>query len=270
MRQSYDSFEDACHGLLLTTASIFNESGIPYAVAGGWVPKILGKHPILTHPGTRDVDVLLLDKSADPAPVATMLLDAGFQPSAKHEFQLMRSAEVGGRAFVFNVDLLHPHEARNQPDMFCDVLDLEVPDKLDRRGHRYLKSVAFNNASLISQLALCQLVQLQGKDLDGSNAIVDVSLLTPAAAVLSKCESCAIKKRYRDAFDIYYLLSGEEGQSCAEEILDLADQADGFAQELGFLRSFIDRDAPRFDSNVRRYGQVEESPAHFVKSRLFT
>ena len=103
----FPDLNDACKGLLVTTAEVLNTSGLRYVVAGGWVPILAEpEHPSLVHPGTRDVDVLMTDDPAAVEAAAKALLAARFRPSAKHEFQLLRDATVGARDFVFNIDLM--------------------------------------------------------------------------------------------------------------------------------------------------------------------
>ncbi len=201
----FNDLNDACKGLLISVATVLNGSGLRYAVAGGWVPLLTApSHPSLTHPGTRDVDVLIMDELAAVQTAASALLVSRFRPSAKHEFQLLRDAAVGKHEFVFNVDLMHPYEAGSTPEMFSDIFDLGVNDAYDPRGSRHAKSIAFRSAAIIYEQNLFSQIEVSGPDLDGRPCTVIVPILSAPAAVLSKCESVAVTKRTRDAFDVYY------------------------------------------------------------------
>lgn len=146
----FPDLNDACKGLLVTTAEVLNTSGLRYVVAGGWAPILAEpEHPSLVHPGTRDVDVLMTDDPAAVEAAAKALLAARFRPSAKHEFQLLRDATVGARDFVFNIDLMHPYEARSTPETYSDIFDLGVNDDYDPSGSRHMKSIAFRSALIV-------------------------------------------------------------------------------------------------------------------------
>ncbi len=164
----FGNLDEACRGLLLTTAAILNASKLRYVIAGGWVPILSeGAHPSLAHPGTRDVDVLLMDMPNTVRSAAEALLNAHFRPSAKHEFQLLRDAKVGAREFVFNVDLMHPNEA-GTPEMFSDIFDLGVDDAYDPKQSRFIKSIAFKSAAIVYEQNLFSTASVSGFDLDGS------------------------------------------------------------------------------------------------------
>lgn len=262
----FASLDLACRGLLLTTAALLNEAGIDFVVAGGWVPIILGSpHPRLNHPGTRDVDVLLLDDQSSPLAAARVLLEAGFRPSAKHEFQLLRNARVedvhgGDRTFVFNIDLMHPKESALRSDMFADILDLGVRDDYDPRGSRYVKSIAFASAAIVSEQRLFERFPVNGTDFDGDSRNVEVPLLNLAALVLSKCESVSVAKRTRDAFDIYFALTGPKGAEAATELRDLAHRFPDVNNHLGKLRSALRDSQSKFDYNVAIHARSHALP----------
>ena len=125
----FTDLNEACKALLVTTAEVLNTTTLQYVIAGGWVPILAESgHPSLSHPGTRDVDVLMTDDPAAVMAAANALLAARFRPSAKHEFQLLRDAKVGARDFVFNIDLMHPYEAQSTPETYCDIFDLGVSE----------------------------------------------------------------------------------------------------------------------------------------------
>ncbi len=248
--------DDACKGLLLSVAEVLNRTGLHYVVAGGWVPLLIEpNHPNLAHPGTRDVDVLMIDETTAVQRAAMALMDARFRPSAKHEFQLLRNAEVGAQEFVFNVDLMHPAEARQTPQMFSDIFDLGVNDAYDPRGSRFAKSIAFRSAAIVYEQNLFTRVAVSGVDLDGQQCNRNIPILTAPAFILSKCESVSIKKRTRDAFDIYFVLSGTGGVKHAADLLVLAAKFPQVHEQLEQLRSFLTDQPADFDNNVSQHAR---------------
>lgn len=251
---NFDDLNDACRGLLLTATEILNASGLRYVVAGGWVPLLSEQtHRNLTHPGTRDVDVLIMDELNTVQSAVAALLQAQFRPSAKHEFQLLRNAQVGVQEFVFNVDLMHPSEASRRPEIFSDIFDLGVNDAYDPRGSRFMKSIAFKSAAIVYEQRLFSTASVSGHNLDGGLRTVDVPILSPAAAILSKCESVAIEKRTRDAFDIYFMLSGDNGQSYAAELRQLSSKFPQVTIQLDSLKTFLSGSPDRYNANVSKH-----------------
>ena len=247
----FEDLNHACRGLLVTTAEVLNQSGLRYVIAGGWVP-ILSEpnHPSLRHPGTRDVDVLMIDELDAVRSAAKELLSAGFRPSAKHEFQLLKNASVGEREFVFNIDLMHPYEADGTPEMFSDIFDLGVNDAYDPKGSRFMKSIAFKSAAIVYEEGLFSNVSVEDYDLGGEYRTVSVPILSPAAAILSKCESVKTPKRTRDAFDIYYILSGNAGAVHAMELKQLSSAFPQVASQMVHLKDFLERSPDKYDANV--------------------
>ena len=211
-----------------------------------------------------------MDEKVAVRGAAKALLDAGFRPSAKHEFQLLRDAQVGDHVFVFNVDLMHPYEARSTPEMYSDIFDLGVDDAYDPRGSRHAKSIAFRSAAIVYEQNLFSEIAVSAPDLDGVYGTVTVPILSPPAAVLSKCESVATSKRTRDAFDIYYLLSGSNGARLAKELQDLAGSFPQVKKQLQNLRRFLEEKPNTYNDNVSIHARREvSSAAHESLERLF-
>jgi hypothetical protein len=253
---SFIGLDDACKGLLLSVAEVLNATGLKYVIAGGWVPLLIEpNHPHLVHPGTRDVDVLMIDELAAVQKAAAALMNAAFRPSAKHEFQLLRDAQVGAREFVFNVDLMHPYEANHTPEMFSDIFDLGVDDAYDPRGSRFAKSIAFRSAAIVYEQNLFTRVAVRGVDLDGRPCVREVPLLTAPAFLLSKCESVTVPKRTRDAFDIYYILSSDSGPKHAADLLELASNFPQVNEQLAHLRDFLTHSSSIFENNVAHHAR---------------
>jgi hypothetical protein len=251
---TFSSLNAAAKALLLTSVQALASTGVFYVIAGGWTPVLYEPtHPFLKHPGTRDVDVLLLDEVARSADAARALIKAGFRPSAKHEFQLLRSAQVGRHEFVFNIDLMHPKEGSEASDLFHDLFDLELEDLSPVEEPRFVKSIALPSSSLIAEHMLYAHVPVTGTDLDGSITTLTAPVIKPVASILSKCASVAQPKRPRDAFDIFYLLTSNQGESYAAELKALVSAVPAFDQELAKLRAFLVGHAEEFENNVRHF-----------------
>ena len=193
----FKDFDEATLALLLSTCAVLNNR-IEYVIAGGWVPILRGSLDRIKHPGTRDVDVLFNDDKVKIREAALQLLNVGFLPSAKHEFQLLRRMTVGARNFVFNIDLMHPSEQRMDPSLFEDIFDLGISDAYDPTGKRHLKSIAFPSAAIVFEQKLWSSITISGRDIEGQMTTQQVSLLTEEGFVLSKVESVQNPKRTRE------------------------------------------------------------------------
>lgn len=271
MAPVFNDLNHGCKGLLLTTVGALNANTADYVIAGGWVPVLSDpNHPSLSHPGTHDVDVLLMGELSSVQSAARALLAANFRPSAKHEFQLLRNACVLTQEFVFNVDLMHPHEGDRKPEMYNDIFDLGVNDAYDPRGSRHMKSIAFKSAAIVYEQNLFGRIPVEGTNLDGVWVTLDIPILSPSAAIMSKCESASIPKRTRDAFDIYFILTGTDGARHAAELRNLSNQFTQVAEQLEHLSKFLTDEPCRYNSNVALHARREiPAAAEETKALLF-
>ncbi|MBS0235352.1 MAG: hypothetical protein JSR99_17930 [Proteobacteria bacterium] len=269
----YGSLNDAAQGLLVETCSALGGKGISYVIAGGWVPYLTANVDGLQHPGTHDVDILF-DDNPDPMKSAVKIfLERGFVPSAKHEFQLLRPLMVNGKELMFNVDLMHPVEAAKHGDMFHDIIDIGVKDNYDPAGSRKIKSICFPSSQIVFDRKLWSARFVEGVTSEGNRVNVEVPLMSGAATVMSKCKSARNEKRTRDAFDLYLLLSGNEGQQAATELKTLAASFPQVKEQVQELETFLRDEPGRFDLNVSRYAKTHtftESPSAFVIRQLFS
>ncbi len=261
----YSDLNDACKSLLLTVVGTLNKTKLRYVIAGGWVPLLIeSDHPYLKHPGTRDVDVLLVDNLESVRLATRALFENDFRPSAKHEFQLLRNASVGKQEFVFNVDLMHPVENSEPEQMFNDIFDLGVRDDYDPRGSRFAKSIAFRSAKIVYEKNLFTNIPLLGIDLDENTYEHSIPLLSASAFILSKCESVKIKKRTRDAFDIYYMLSSSNGRKHASELVSLSQNYRQVHDQVNILLTFLRDESMQFNYNVNIHAHANvENAANF-------
>lgn len=254
----FSSIEEACHALLLTTTWVLQTANVEFVVVGGWSPVLLADgHECLRHPGTQDVDVLLNDEG----PIAIQrgvqaLLDLGFLPSAKHPFQLLKRLNVVGGPLVFNVDLLSPREILKASDpvadMFTDILDLKIPERAGSLETRFARSIAFEASGTVLERNMFERTLVSGVDLDGTSASYGVPLLGLAGFVISKCQSVRSVKRPRDAFDLYYVLTGPRGPETGAELARLARSHPDVAKHLADLEHYVEENEEAFDRNVFR------------------
>lgn len=203
----YESLNAAAKGLLGEATAIANKCGKQFAVCGGWSP-VLRNSTRISHPGTRDVDLLFSEgvEKAALKDVVSAFLDNGYLVSAKHEFQVLRVLPVGNREFVFNVDLLHPMEGDAKEELFVDHLLLPIPSDDFKSTFVFVKSIALPNAGFIFD----GFVAKESVDFvmpDGSNKTQEVPIIDEVALLVTKSKSCLMQKRPRDIFDIYLALS---------------------------------------------------------------
>jgi hypothetical protein len=273
----YVNVLDASRGLLLDVCKRLNALHTNYVIVGGWVPYLRTKHETLQHPGTKDVDVLLNDDKKLLQLAVQALLDAGYLLSAKHPFQLLKTLKVregdGARNFVFNVDLMHPSEGAARPDMFAEILELNIAENYDPQKIS-VKSIIFPSSSIVFTEKMWSDFPLSASYPTGGEGQADIPLLDEVGLLLSKCESATKKKRERDSYDIYYVLTAQNGAAVAAALRSASKRFPQVSDQLNLLKDFLLRDGgSRFESNVMRYIAYEKisnrHPADDVMKLLF-
>lgn len=126
-----NSVEEGVRALLKDTATVLSQfPEMEHVVIGGWCPVIRNKSSI-RHPGTLDVDILFRYSNSPGflSAVIEKFIQSGFDPSAKHSFQLLKNQTVNGKTLIYNVDLLHPQmlEDESSGSLIVDHLDLDIP-----------------------------------------------------------------------------------------------------------------------------------------------
>jgi hypothetical protein len=207
MPTDYNSLNAAAKGLLGEATSIATRCGKEFAVVGGWSP-VLRNAAAGSHPGTRDVDLLFSEGATKEAlkDVVSTFLDSGYLLSAKHEFQVLRTLPVGGRSFVFNVDLLHPHEGEVKGELCVDQLSFPIPDEDYKSTYVFTKSIALPNAGFVFDGFVAK-ESIEFMMPDGTTALQVVPLIDEVGLLATKSKSCMVQKRPRDIFDIYLAIS---------------------------------------------------------------
>lgn len=266
----YDTMDlnEAMEFFLVETINFLNDLELEYVVVGGWSPYLLNSQESkISHPGTHDIDVMFDDavEETQLKEVVTAFLEEDFFLSAKHDFQLLKPVIVGEKKFIFSVDLLHPSEELEQPEMFVDHLELEVTDTvkdLEEKQKKMVRSIAMPMAQLIFEHDLLCDKRVEAND-DGA----EVTLIDEAGLILTKIASWKSPKRPRDAFDIFLALdqAREQGKviECLRGILnsDRTSAAyEDFSKAMGeFVTNLEDRRTQeKFNGNVKQFLNKEE------------
>jgi hypothetical protein len=184
------------------------------------------------------------------------LLDDGFIPSAKHDFQLLRQLQVGHRQFVFNVDLLHSDEQFKTADLFQDVFDLGLTDDNDPTGKRWIRSVVFRSSKVLLDNNLWSPVVVAGNDCDMRYGSVSIPLLDETALIVSKLQSVQQVKRQRDSYDIFYVVEGPKKEEIRLKLQFLVAQHPEIVELISSFRKWLDSNHSRFNANVERYART--------------
>jgi hypothetical protein len=176
-----------------------------FAVVGGWSPFFLN-NALSLHPGSKDVD-LLFDNATQPKSLENVVrafLDRGYLLSAKHEFQLLRVAQVGAEQLVFNVDLLHPNESAwgRSIGRFVDQIELPLPDSEFAKS-RFVKSITLPDSQFIFDYDRVALIPLTISLPDGGTVKCELPIADESAILVTKSKSMAVPKRPRDILDIF-------------------------------------------------------------------
>jgi hypothetical protein len=209
----FDNLQDGIWAVLGEAVLLAEASNFPFAVIGGWSPFLLNSNPI-KHPGTRDVDLLFSRGKEIGAlrDVFKAFVAAGYVPSAKHPFQLLRVLEVGHQKIAFNVDFLHPDEKDKSADMFVDHHELDLWVDEQRLGKLLVKSVV----TPVSQFIFDGHVELLRREIrlpNSAHPIVVLPVMDELGTVVTKSESVKSPKRQRDALDIYLAIAQARDRS---------------------------------------------------------
>ncbi|AFV97072.1 MULTISPECIES: hypothetical protein [unclassified Sulfuricurvum] len=255
------SINDGAKKLLKETiAELSKFDGLEYIIIGGWCPFLRNTQEI-PHPGTLDVDILFREgyQSKTLEKVIKAFMEAGFIPSAKHPFQLLKKQQIQDKEFIFNIDLLHPKmtEASEIKGMFVDHLDLDIP--LNREEDTVkMMSIVLPNSALLFNNDLFDKYSLDG---------LEFNLVDFTGMFLTKMESCQKQKRERDSFDIYlaFLNNGAD----IKKIKSIAKKNIHVKKALKGFKKFLRDKSDIFDSNINHfYKEYSKSPAKELLKKI--
>lgn len=273
----YPNIMSATTGVLVEVCRILNRINVEYVIVGGWSPYLLVDSPY-NHPGTNDVDVLVRDEGAleTLSQAARSLLSAGYSPSAKHSFQLLKSLRVEkqmegeNQELVFNVDLLHPKESSTNPEILADLFDLGIKEDEVRDDTRFIKSIALPSSEAIFD-GMSQEQSITHITPTGGEETVSFQLMDLLGLLVSKFKSVKSEKRPRDAFDIFLVFADKNSTDFIERSKQHLSNRAAVRRTLGKLKSYVESDAEKFDYNVQKFVQkftpqssLSNSPATVV------
>ncbi len=257
-----NSVEDGAKALLKDTAAVLSQfSKIEHLVIGGWCPVIRNKSSI-QHPGTLDVDILFRYSNRPEflSDVIGKFIQSGFDPSAKHPFQLLKRQVVNGNTLIYNIDLLHPRmlEDKDSVGLFVDHLELDIPLNNAERRLKKMCSVALPNSEVLFNQNMYSIESVDGQS---------IPLVTFEGMFVTKMDSCQKQKRERDSFDIYlaFINDGINSQSLNQ----LASEDNRIGESLNAFKLHLENKADEFNKNVKHFCKdIEGSPAQYVLAQL--
>jgi len=254
------SINDGAKNLLKETVSELSKfEGLEYIIIGGWCPFLRNEKDIV-HPGTLDVDILFREgyQSTALKDIIKAFIEAGFIPSAKHKFQLLKEQKIQDKDFICNIDLLHPKmtEYDENRGLFVDHLDLDVPLK----GEETVKmtSIVLPNSALLFDDSLFDKYTLDS---------FEFNLVDFTGMFLTKMESCQKQKRERDSFDIYlaFLNDGVD----VNKLQAIAQKNNHVKTALESFKEFLRNKSDIFNSNIRQFHkEIQDSPAEEILERI--
>lgn len=264
----FSSEEKGARFLLHEASSILAETGLTFAIVGGWTPFLLCPGSI-PHPGTFDVDVLLQDCSSRESirDAAAVFESYGYLLGAKNFFQLHRLISIRGTVRIFHVDFLHRLYAPDQEDL-----------TIDWGG---LMSIAGPGSDLVfnANEKRNRLVELVTKAETPTRK--QLTFPTEAAFIAMKARSMTSSKRIRDPFDIFLTIrQSEDRHALQNECIRLFNTQPVFKKSWEVLsenilkRLMLDRvvcvvkkQAPdEFGTDAKAYEEVEGTLRSFLKA----
>jgi hypothetical protein len=167
--------------LLAESTTTLHRHGVQFVVVGGWSPYLFHAQPF-GHPGTYDVDVLLHTDSLGDGSferASEELLVSGYLRAPKNVFQAHRVLKVHGESFVFHVDFLNEKDPGGA---------LELVSGKGRMKSVYTKAMK---------------AVFKYKNYRYHPSVPGIAFPSPESFVVTKAPAVAVKKRKRDAFDIF-------------------------------------------------------------------
>lgn len=190
---------DAAKHLLAESTTALNSYNVDFAVVGGW-SACLFHSAKYGHPGTFDVDILLSESSLDDGSfdrASAELLDGGYLRAPKNVYQAHRILNVSGEDLVFHVDFLNEREPGNALELVG--------------GSGRMKS--------IYTPAMRAVFKYEGYRTHPD--FQNVRFPSPETFIVTKAAAAVVKKRKRDAFDIFITVQDQDPQILKQSWRDL-------------------------------------------------
>lgn len=172
---------EAAKYLLKNSTTVLLKHGVEFSVVGGWSPFLFHSSKY-GHPGTFDVDILLHSKSLDNGTfkkASENLLENGYLRAPKNAFQAHRILQVSDEKLVFHVDFLN----EKLPENALEIIG----------GDGRMKSIYTESMTAVFKY----------KNYRIHKDYLNVRFPSPETFVVTKAAAAGVKKRNRDAFDIF-------------------------------------------------------------------
>ena len=253
MKSDYSSIQSAAKGLLGEAIQIVQPLDLNYIVIGGWSPFLLNSGKI-SHPGTKDVDLLFSDgiKVGSLEEVVNEFIINGYIVSAKHKFQLLRILRINGIEFVFNIDILHPDDDEIGSDLFVDHVVLPVPIEEFGENRLAVASIVLPDSSFLFDGHFLE-YEMEFNLPNGNIRSLRFPLMDELGLIVTKSLSVNNPKRMRDAFDIYTAIAQCRNYDLLlREFQLIKDNNIEVFQTLYGLQRAI-KDNQDFDNRIKKY-----------------
>jgi len=261
-KMQLNTIADGAKKLLKDTANVLSQhNGLNYVVIGGWCPLLRNKSKI-DHPGTLDVDILFEEgfQAGSIKAAIESFLNEGFNPSAKHPFQLLKEQKINNKTFVFNIDLLHPKMMENKDvkGMFVDHLDLDIPVRNKSTATKMVKSIVLPNSKILFEEQMYDQFEIEGAKFN----LVDWN-----GMFLTKIDSCQKQKREKDSFDIYLSFINEGVE--LKKIDAISRKYEAINDSINNFKQYLKKNKDPFNNNVKMFSHhFDGSPAQEILNKL--
>ncbi len=178
---------EAAKHLLAESTTFLRNHGVEFAIVGGWSPFLFHSSKY-GHPGTFDVDVLLHEKSLDDGSfdnASETMLSAGYLRAPKNIYQAHRVLTVAGEDLVFHVDFLNERDPGNAIELVG--------------GKGRMKSIYTEAMKAVFAY----------EDYRFHPMFAGVRFPSVETFVVTKAAAAVVKKRKRDAFDIFVTIQDQ-------------------------------------------------------------
>ncbi|MBI2681852.1 MAG: hypothetical protein HYX26_01285 [Acidobacteriales bacterium] len=188
MNLDYSNEQDTALALLQDSTATLRDCGVDFVIVGGWVP-FLFHATRFGHPGTFDVDVLLNSSSLDDGTfdaAAEQLLSNGYLRAVKNKFQAHRILRVGNEKLVFHVDFLNERNPGDELDLIG--------------GSGKLQSIYTPAMQAVFKYAKYRM----------HSSVPGARFPSVETFIAGKAMAAEVKKRQRDAFDVFVTIADLE------------------------------------------------------------